>query len=139
MIRQAMLFTLLSMLLTAAHAEELGRLFYTPQQRAQLDAQQQTGAAGSDGVKRSYIMINGLIQKPGGKRIAWVNGTQQPAGIGSDRSPATVSVTVPGKSEPVQLKVGQRLILNTIVEENSEESASGSAKPAATKRSSNND
>ena len=60
--------------LTGAHAAELGRLFYTPQQRAQLDTQQASGES-VDGVKRNYLIVNGVIQKQGGNRIVWINGS----------------------------------------------------------------
>ena len=96
----------------SANASELGRLFYTPQQRAQLEAQQATGESIDSG-KRNFIMVNGVIQKQGGNRIVWINGTQQPAGHGNEKTPASVPVNVPGKSQPVQIMVGQRLMLDT--------------------------
>ncbi len=105
-----MLFTAFFVTLTGVNAAELGRLFYTPQQRAQLEAQQTTGQS-VEGGKRNFIMVNGVIQKQGGNRIVWINGTQQPAAYGNEKSPSTVPVTVPGKSQPVQVKVGQRLLL----------------------------
>ncbi len=118
---------------TCAHAAELGRLFYTPQQRAQLDAGQ-TSPDNPESGTRSFITVNGVIQKQGGPRTVWINGKQQPADQGNERTPATVPVTVPGKSRPVQLKVGQRLLLNTPPpstngEDKSEQPAP--AKPAA--------
>lgn len=107
--------TLLLSLLPAAQADTLGRLFFTPQQRTQLETQQATGKSvesGSDS-KPNYIIVNGVIQKQGGKRIVWINGTQQPAEKSNEKTPGSVPVTVPGKSQPVQVKVGQRLILDS--------------------------
>jgi hypothetical protein len=57
--------------------------------------------------------VNGVVQKQGGNRTVWVNGAPQAAGRGNDNTPAAVPVTVPGKANPVQLKVGQRLMLDT--------------------------
>ena len=114
--KHAMFFILLSTALTSANATELGRLFYTPQQRVQLEAQQ-AGTASTDGGKRNFIMVNGVIQKQGGNRIVWINGAQQATASGNDKVPSTVPVTVPGKTQPVQLKVGQRLMLDQVVPE----------------------
>lgn len=97
-------------LLGCAEAGELGRLFYTPQQRQQLEFQQaQTGEASSGG--RGHIIVNGVVQRQGGNRTVWINGVPQTAGRSNDKTPASVPVTVPGKSRPVQVKVGQRLLL----------------------------
>src|SRR3970040_1103897 len=94
-------------LLPVAQAGELGRLFYTPQERQQLEYQETRTGAASGG--RGYIIGNGVVQRQGGKRTVWINGVPQDAGRGNDETPASVPVTVPGKSNPVQLKVGQRL------------------------------
>lgn len=113
--RQRSLATLLTLaLMTAAShvsAGELGRLFYTPQERAQLEAQQASGAT-IEGVKRNFIVVNGVIQKQGGNRIVWLNGEAQTP-VRSNNNPASIDVAVPGKSKHVQVKVGQRLMLDT--------------------------
>ncbi|BCK86850.1 hypothetical protein MIZ01_0616 [Sideroxyarcus emersonii] len=98
----------------SVNAAELGRLFYTPQQRQQLDVGERNSGGGgstSDNVRRNYIIVNGVVQKKGGNRTVWINGTAQAAERGNDRNPASVPVTVPGKPRPVQLKVGERLML----------------------------
>lgn len=94
----------------SARASELGRLFYTPQERVQLEAQQASGAT-VDGVKRNFIMVNGVIQKQGGNRIVWLNGEAQTP-VRANSNPASIDVAVPGKSKHVQVKVGQRLMVN---------------------------
>jgi len=96
--------------LPAAQADELGRLFYTPQQRQQLEIQGISGGE-TDSGRRNYIVVNGVVQKNGGNRTVWINGTAQSKERGNDQNPASVPVTVPGKPHPVQLKVGQRLQL----------------------------
>lgn len=92
-------------------ADELGRLFYSPKQRAQLEAQL-ANANNTKTVGQDSIMVNGVIQKHGGNRIIWINGEAQPAIKGNDGAPGNISVAVPGKSQPVQLKVGQRLLID---------------------------
>jgi hypothetical protein len=94
-----------------ANASELGRLFYTPQQRAQLEAQQASGAT-VEGVKRNFIIVNGVIQKQGGNRIVWLNGVAQTP-VRSNDNPASIDIAVPGQQKHTQVKVGQRLILDT--------------------------
>lgn len=98
-------------ILSNANASELGRLFYTPQQRAQLETQKASGET-VDGVQRNFIIVNGVIQKQGGNRIVWLNGTAQTP-VRGNNNPASIDVAVPGKNKHVQLKVGQRLILDT--------------------------
>lgn len=113
--RPRSLATLLTLALMTAtshvSAGELGRLFYTPQERAQLEAQQASGAT-IEGVKRNFIIVNGVIQKQGGNRIVWLNGEAQTP-VRSNNNPASIDVAVPGKSKHVQVKVGQRLMLDT--------------------------
>lgn len=99
----------------SASASELGRLFYTPQERAQLETQQASGAT-VEGVKRNFIIVNGVIQKQGGNRIVWLNGEAQTP-VRSNNNPASIDVAVPGKSKHVQVKVGQRLLLDTPISE----------------------
>ena len=93
-----------------AQAGQLGRLFYTPQQRQQIEYEG-TSSQSAEGKPRNYIIVNGVVQKKGGNRTVWINGTAQPAERGNDKTPSSVPVNVPGKSRPVQLKVGQKLLL----------------------------
>jgi hypothetical protein len=112
--RYPLSFLLLALfgLLPAAQAGELGRLFYTPQQRQQLEYQESSNSEAAGG-GRGYVIVNGVVQRQGGKRTVWINGVPQTGGRGNDETPASVAVTVPGKSSPVQLRVGQRLLLDT--------------------------
>ena len=93
-----------------ASADQLGRLFFTPEQRAQLDYTyvRQAPTQNND----NALMLNGIVQKEGGKRTAWINGVPQAAGRSDDRSPESVAVPLPGQKKAVKLKVGQRVLLN---------------------------
>src|SRR5665647_3020088 len=95
---------------TLAGAEELGRLFYTPEQRAQLDYSYAQGADSTNS-NSSTLMLNGIVQKHGGKRTVWINGVPQQAGSSDDKTPESQSVQVPGTAGTVKLKVGQRVLL----------------------------
>jgi hypothetical protein len=65
----------------------------------------------TDGGKRNFIVVNGVIQKQGGNRIVWLNGEAQTP-VHANSNPASIDVAVPGKSKHVQVKVGQRLMLD---------------------------
>jgi len=98
---------------TAAQAAELGRLFFTQTERAQLERQRVLSTDKAAGGNDSHsLIVNGVIQRDGGKRIIWINGEQQPAGSADSRTPASVPVILPGKTESVKVKVGQRLMLD---------------------------
>lgn len=91
-------------------AEELGRLFYTPEQRAQLDYSYAQGADSTTNTS-SMLMLNGIVQKQGGKRTVWINGVPQQGGASNDKTPESQSVQIPGEARTVKLKVGQRVLL----------------------------
>ena len=93
-----------------AHAEELGRVFYTPEQRAQLDAERAHNAMPED--SPNVISIDGIVQRHGGERTVWINGVPQAAGQSDEQAPESVPVAVPGQSQPVKVKVGQKVTVN---------------------------
>jgi hypothetical protein len=95
---------------TLAIADELGRLFFTPEQRKELDYNYAQGVS-ADNYEHA-LMLNGIVQKHGGKRTAWINGVPQPVGRSDEKSPESVAVPVPGQHKSVKLKVGQRILLN---------------------------
>jgi hypothetical protein len=104
------LFWLVSML-PPASAEQLGRLFFTPAQRAQMDYNYARDV--QPGANSNALMLNGIVQMRGGKRTAWINGVPQTVGPSDDQSPASLPVRLPGQNRSVKLKVGQRVLLDT--------------------------
>ena len=99
-----------SMLSCPAHADEPGRLFFTPAQRAQMD--RGYAQIAQPGHNVNTLTLNGIVQMHGGKRTAWINGVAQPIGHSDDRTPESLPVPLPGQNKSVKLKVGQRLLLN---------------------------
>jgi hypothetical protein len=95
---------------TLCSAEPLGRLFFTPEQRAQLDYSKLQGS--DTGNSGRALTVNGIVQKHGGKRTAWINGVPQEAGNSDERAPDSLPVAVPGLSKPVKVKVGQKVLIN---------------------------
>lgn len=98
---------------TLANADELGRLFFTPEQRKQLDYSYAREAP-SDNYNNA-LMLNGIVQKRGGKRTVWINDVPQAAGRSDEQTPESVPVPLPGQNKSVKLKVGQRVLLNPSV------------------------
>ena len=97
-------------LTTSSGAEELGRLFFTPSQRTQLDSDQAQGTTSEH--NDHALMLNGIVQKQGGKRTIWINGVAQPASASDEKTPDSSSVPLPGQTKTIKLKVGQRVLLN---------------------------
>ena len=92
----------------AVAAEELGRLFFTPQQREDLDRRRATNRAEEEApqIKEGPLMLNGHVQRSSGRTTTWINGAPQYDNPPS-RDPARVTV-VPNDGEPgVSLKVGE--------------------------------
>jgi len=92
----------------AAADENLGRLFFTPQQRQDLDRRRQANAQETATSAGSLVTVNGQVSRSSGKTTTWINGVPQ-ANARKPRDPA--QVTLPGGEgePPVSLKIGQTL------------------------------
>ena len=100
-------------LIPMAQAKELGRLFFTPDERQQLDQKLARHETGNDETTaQPFITVNGVIQHSDGSRTAWINGKAQHNAPG--KNPNTVPVTVPGKRDSIEVKVGQRLMIDNL-------------------------
>jgi hypothetical protein len=111
MTRHALPIVLLLVLPLSAQAAGLGRLFFSPQQRAQLDYQQAQNATYDGSTQPSSgLTVNGIVQKDGGKRTIWINGVPRDAGNSDERHPESTPVAVPGHSQPIRIKVGQKML-----------------------------
>ena len=92
----------------AAAAEELGRLFLTPQQRQDLDRRRATNRAEEEApqIREGPLTLEGHLQRSSGRTATWINGVPQYDSHAS-RDPARIMV-VPNQGEPgVSLKIGQ--------------------------------
>ena len=96
-----------ALLVPCVRAESLGRLFYTPAQRTQLEREH--GQAGEHRAAR--ITLNGIVQRSDGARTVWINGAAQNADDSGIQTPDTHTVFIPGKSQALEIKVGQYLSL----------------------------
>ncbi len=99
-------------LIAPARANELGRLFFSANERRQLDQQHVRQTSGDGDANAQSIVVNGLIQHGNGIRTVWINGKAQRNAPG--KSISAVPITVPGKRESIEVKVGQRLLFDNL-------------------------
>jgi hypothetical protein len=85
-----------------AAADELGRLFFTPQQRQELDRRRASNIQEKEVVIESSVTVNGHVARSSGKTTTWVNGVPQ-YDTHSGRDPARVHL------QDGTLKIGQTL------------------------------
>ena len=105
----------------SAGAQELGRLFFTPEQRAALDARRKARVpdkpAATPQAESPVTRINGTVQRSGGKSTVWVNGEALPEGAqagGPQVAPRTaeqgrVSIPAGEGAQRYDLRVGESL------------------------------
>lgn len=61
-----------------AAAEDLGRLFFTPERRELLDRQRALNTLESQVITEDpQIIVNGQVRRSSGKRTTWINGQAQ--------------------------------------------------------------
>jgi hypothetical protein len=92
-----------------AAAEELGRLFFTPEQRRDLDSRRATNRAEQEApqIKEGPITLQGQVLRSSGRTVTWINGAPEYDDSRAGRDAARVTV-VPNAGEPgVSLKVGE--------------------------------
>ncbi len=97
-------------------AEPLGRLFFTPQQRAELDRLRGQKVREVKRVEGATLSVDGVVRGPGGRTTVWVNGaphrgSERSAGIAAIVDPAESGrVTVlAGDDRPASLRVGESI------------------------------
>jgi hypothetical protein len=87
---------------TPATATDLGRLFYTPQQRADLDRKRATNAVEAEVVVESLVTVNGRVSRSSGKTTTWINGVPQ-YDTYSGRDPSRVAIDDNGTDTKVSV------------------------------------
>jgi hypothetical protein len=117
-----LVLALAAQLLTGAAAaqvpeEPLGRLFFTPEQRAALDAGRRiaTKKSGSQPTRTSgpkSVQLNGIILRSDGARTVWINNKayqdRNPGGIRVEvQDPAAAQIQVGRGGPKVDLQVGE--------------------------------
>jgi hypothetical protein len=108
-----------------AQAQELGRLFFTPEQRAALDARRKARVpdkpAAAPVTESPITRVDGAVLRSGGKSTVWVDGEMIPEGAQpggarvAPRGPARGRVSVPAgdSTQRQDLRVGESLDRNS--------------------------
>jgi len=105
---------------TGASAQELGRLFFTPEQRAALDARRKARVpdkpAATPQVELPVTRVNGVVQRGGGRSTVWVNGEAipesghaEPQGVARPAGSGRVSVPLGEGGKGLDMRVGESL------------------------------
>ena len=105
----------------SVQAQELGRLFFTPEQRAALDARRKARVpdkpAATPVTESPVSRVNGAVQRGGGRSTVWVNGEMIPESAQADSAkvtprspnPGRVSIPLGENTPPRDLRVGESL------------------------------
>ncbi|OGA70657.1 MAG: hypothetical protein A3G81_17810 [Betaproteobacteria bacterium RIFCSPLOWO2_12_FULL_65_14] len=96
---------------TVASAQDLGRLFFSPEQRAALDARRKARVpdkpAAAPIVASPTTRLDGYVRRSDGRSTVWVNGVE--VDQASPRADGSVAVVVGDSEARVQLKPGEVL------------------------------
>lgn len=101
-----------------AEAQELGRLFFTPEQRTALDARRKARIPDKPAavvVESPVTRLDGLVSRGSGRSTVWVNGEPVPEGTQPEglrvrprrTDSARVTVEIGESDNQVDLKIGQ--------------------------------
>jgi hypothetical protein len=124
---RGILLLLVTIFCTAAAGAEMGRLFFTPTQRATLDSARKqnvrteidNGTPEDVAPPPQNITINGLVRRSDGKTTVWVNNQmvteQRPNGVNvvPYKNGNRVKLSTPDSGHSVDLRVGQTLEINS--------------------------
>lgn len=112
---RAIALAVLTLAAAAAQAQELGRLFFTPEQRAALDARRKARVPDNPAsvVAAPVTRVDGFVKRSAGPSTIWINGewtteTSPEAPRITEPAPA-VSVSVGETGGRVRLKPGETL------------------------------
>lgn len=116
--RRALLLGGFVLLGGAAEAQELGRLFFTPEQRQALDARRKARVPDKPAATVTVsptLRLDGYVKRSGGRSTVWLNG--EPTADEAPRLPSSsdgpVSVTVGETGARVGMKPGETLDRST--------------------------
>src|SRR3982750_2606590 len=123
MIARALAITVFGLAACSAAAEELGRMFFTPAQRATLDVARKQNVrieiepSNEPPPARlpQDVSVNGVIRRSDGKNTIWLNNRavneQQTSDVEAKLGPSDnkVHIRVPENGRSVEVKVGQTI------------------------------
>jgi len=101
----------------AAEAQELGRLFFTPERRAAMERQRTFNIQEAQTLQGTTMSLDGVVYRSSGKTTIWINRTPQTEGdsartgvsaVISPKAPGS-AVLAPGEEAPARLNVGETI------------------------------
>jgi hypothetical protein len=105
----------LLMLSRAAAAQELGRLFFTPERRDAMERQRTFNIQEAQTLQGTTMSLDGVVYRSSGKTTVWINRAPQNEGdstrtgvsaVLSPKSPGS-ALLAPGDEAPARLNVGE--------------------------------
>lgn len=88
---------------------ELGRLFFSPQQRQDLDRRRATNAQAAVVTADDLVTVNGFVSRStGGKTTTWINGAPQDD-LHRANNAGRVTIKQGDESPTITLKVGETM------------------------------
>lgn len=103
----AFVLAIVALVAAPVAADELGRLFFTPEQRSLLDLARRTQTAAPSAGEDGAVTLSGIVVRSDGRQTVWINGRAQSAAVASLRAPAAAVIPLPGAGGGVRLRVGQ--------------------------------
>ncbi len=101
-------------LLAAGNAatEPMGRLFFTPAEREELERSAEASLKQENPAapEASSLIVNGVIKRRDGRRIVWING--KPLEMEASDTLSIVHVPAEGKRPAIDARVGQAVPLH---------------------------
>jgi len=91
---------------TAAEAQQLGRLFLTPQERQELDRKRAVSGVATAAPQEEAVTVNGVVRRSSGKTTTWINGVPHDD---AHRPSPTGRIAFESGTTTVGVKVGQTL------------------------------
>jgi len=116
-VSRAIALLVLMLQFTLCGAQELGRLFFSPAERAALDARRSEKPGDAPAAAQAPLRIDGYMLRPGGRPTVWVNGGALAAGAQAEGirvaprigHPGEVTITIGANRPSVGAKVGSTL------------------------------
>lgn len=106
---------------SAAEVPGLGRLFFTPERRAELERQRTLHIQEAQTLQGTTMSLDGVVYRSSGKTTVWINQQAQHehdaprTGVSVTVSPKTPgrALVAPGAEAPTRLKVGETINRST--------------------------
>lgn len=118
---QLIIAAIFSLVSDTVFADQVGRLFFTPEQRATLDMARNNGGMSESALPSAQtttsITVNGIVKRSDGKNTLWLNQVSQSE---TEQTPSqrnlsrhthlpTIPVSLPGTGRTAYIRVGQTL------------------------------